>query len=233
MTHHPAPNPLLSFFGVALRGRTFLNIVYLWLAFPFGLLYFVALVTLLALGVGLAIVWVGFAILFFTLLAVWAAGGFERALAMGLLGATVPPRRAPGPATETAGQWLRGVFAGPALWKSLGFLLLKFPLGLVGWVVSVTTLAVSGAFVLAPVIYALGGTVDLDFDIFLPRLLLRGTNDWVDAAILLAIGAFMLLATLHLHNAMAFAWARLSELMLGGGEAAARHPPQGAQPASL
>jgi hypothetical protein len=232
MTHHPAPNPLASFFGVALRGRTYLNIVYLWLAFPFGLLYFVALVTCLSLGVGLAIVWVGFAILFFTLLAVWAAGAFERSLAMGLLGASVPPRRAPGPAVETPGQWLRGVFAGPALWKSLGFLLLKFPLGLAGWIVSVTTLAVSGAFVLAPVVYALGGTVDLAFDIFLPRLLLRGTDDWIDAAILMVIGVFMLVATLHLHNALAFAWARLSESMLGG-EPAARRAPREAQPASL
>ena len=232
MTDRPAPNPLASFFGVVVSGRTYLNIIYLWLSFPLGLAYFIALVTCFALGIGLAIVWVGFAILFFTLLAAWGAAAFERALAVGLLGAAVPPMRAPGPAAATPGQWLRGVFAGPALWKGLAFLFLKFPLGLVGWVVSVTTLSVSGALAFAPLVWALGGTVDLDYGILLPGLYLRGMEGWVDALVLWAVGVFSLLLTLHLHNGIAFAWARLSEAMLGG-DGRSGEPAVAAQAVSL
>jgi hypothetical protein len=225
MTDHPARNPLAAFFGVVLRGRTYLNVVYLWLSFPLGLFYFIALVTLLALGAGLAILWIGFAILFFTLLGAWGAAVLERALAVGLLGAEVPPMRRERPAVETPGTWLRGVFAGATLWKGLAFLFLKFPLGLAGWIVSVTTLSVSGALAAAPVIYALGGSVDLDFVLLLPGFDLRGTEGWGDALLLGAIGWLLLFVTLHLHNALAYAWARFAELMLGAGRATAVEPP--------
>lgn len=42
---------LIKFFGVAVQGRTYLNMLYLLLSFPLGLSYFVILVTGLALGI--------------------------------------------------------------------------------------------------------------------------------------------------------------------------------------
>ena len=41
----PAAGPLRRFFGVAASGRTYLNLLYIWLAFPLGLAYFIFLIT--------------------------------------------------------------------------------------------------------------------------------------------------------------------------------------------
>jgi hypothetical protein len=38
-------NILVKFFGVAARSQTYLNLLYLFLAFPLGLAYFIFLVT--------------------------------------------------------------------------------------------------------------------------------------------------------------------------------------------
>lgn len=48
-----------GFFGVVAEPRSYLNIVYLLLAFPLGTFYFVFLVTGLSLGFGLIITLVG------------------------------------------------------------------------------------------------------------------------------------------------------------------------------
>ena len=84
-------NGLSKFFGVAVRGQTYLNMLYLLLAFPLGLFYFVFLVTGLSLGVSLVIVWVGifFLLIVFT---VWIALlVMERYLAIQLLHEDIPP----------------------------------------------------------------------------------------------------------------------------------------------
>ncbi len=44
------------FFGVVARGQSYLNMIYLLLAFPLGVCYFVFLVTGLSLGIGLLII---------------------------------------------------------------------------------------------------------------------------------------------------------------------------------
>jgi hypothetical protein len=212
----PARSPLLSvlarFFGVAIDGRSYLNVLYLWLAFPLGLAYFILLVTGFSVGIGLTILWIGLAILFLLMLAVWGLEGLERVLAIGLLGASVPAR------LPSAGEfgfraWVKAVFKSSALWKGLAFLFIKFPLGLAGWVVSVVSLSVSIALALAPVSYWFGGRVDLDVWI-LDRWILDGP---AGMALLSLTGFLMLFVTLHLHNGLAWLWKKLAEILLGGG----------------
>ena len=57
------------FAGAVLRGQTWLNLAYLLLAFPTGLVYFIVLVVGISLGVALAILVVGLGILLATLAA--------------------------------------------------------------------------------------------------------------------------------------------------------------------
>nr|QNO47354.1 hypothetical protein LNGCCOLK_00031 [Methanosarcinales archaeon ANME-2c ERB4] len=80
-----------QFFGVAARGQTYLNIIYLLLSFPLGTAYFVFLVTGLLLGLSLSIVWVGIPILLLMLAAWWGLVVFERQLAIWLLHVDIPP----------------------------------------------------------------------------------------------------------------------------------------------
>lgn len=210
----PARNPVLaflaSFFGVLISGRSYLNVLYLWLAFPLGLIYFVLLVTGFSLGIGLMIIWIGLGILFVLMLAIWALEGLERVLAIGLLGAEVPVRL---PASEAVGakNWLKAVFKSSSLWKGIAFLFIKFPLGMVCWIVSVVTLSVSLALTLSPVSYWFGwSSIVIEDWVFDP------TVAW---PVLSIVGFFMLLLTLHLHNAMGWVWKKLAELMLGEGSA--------------
>jgi hypothetical protein len=119
------------FFGVVVRPRTWLNVLFQWLAFPLGLFYFVFLVTGLSVGLGLVIVWVGIPILLVVAGAWWLFGAFERVQAKYLLGAHIPP--APR-AWETAnGVWgkLKAHFGSAATWKDLLYLLAKLAFGTV------------------------------------------------------------------------------------------------------
>ena len=200
--------PIVEFFAVPFRLRTYGSLLYLWLAFPLGLVYFVGLTVGFAAGVPLTLVWVGLLLLFLTMAGAWLAQGLERQLAIHLLGAAVPERL--DPARPVNGKRLvavRAVGSSAALWKGLVFLFLKFPLGLVGWVISLVTLIVPVAFVAAPFALLFGrGHVELG--VWTP-------TTFVGALPLAFAGALALLLSLHLHNALGLVWARLAEGLLG------------------
>ena len=128
------------FARVVLQGQTWLNVAYLLLAFPTGLAYFVVLVVGITLGASLAILLIGLAILLATLAAWRAMAALERGLARGLLGVPIaaPADRRGQPPIEQVKGWLRD----PVTWKSLVFVALKFPLG----VVSFAAVVVLGGF---------------------------------------------------------------------------------------
>jgi hypothetical protein len=182
-------------------------IAYVQLAFPLGLAWFVGLTVGFAAGVPLTLVWVGFLVLLLTVISAWAAEGLERRLAIWLVGARVPARRARPAGRETAWKWLKSILTGPALWKGLAFLFLRFPLGVAGWVVSVVTLALSTAFLVLPILVATGHAH------IEPRFwTIDGPADALPFSLLGLVG---LIGTFHLHRGLGWAWARLAEWLLG------------------
>jgi len=198
--------------------RTWGAVAYLWLGFPLGLAWFVGMTVGFATGIALTIVWIGLGILAATLVAVWGAEGLERQLAILLLGARVPARRARPAGPESAGGWARSVLGGAALWKGIVFLALRFPLGLAGWVFSVVSLAVSFALLAAPWVRLLGGDVNLDFDGW-------GLSPEDGVWVLSIVGAVGLVVSLHLHRALGWLWARLAEQLLGAAAPQPTAPP--------
>ena len=64
-------NLVMRFFTAPVEVRTYTNLFYLALAFPLGLFYFIFLLTGLALGFGLTIIWIGLPILAVVLAASW------------------------------------------------------------------------------------------------------------------------------------------------------------------
>lgn len=205
--------------------KTWGAIAYIWLGFPLGLAWFIGMTVGFVTGLALTLIWIGLALLAATLLAVWGAEGLERQLAILLLGARVPERRVRRPEGESAKSWIRSVAKGPALWKGIFFLALRFPLGLLGWVASVVSLSVSVACMMAPWIYYFGvGHVDIDLGFGL-GIVDSGPGSWA----LAVAGMIGLVISLHLHRGLGWIWARLAERLLGGGPEGA---PTEAQPPS-
>ena len=190
------------FFNVAARPSTYGNVAYVWLAFPLGIAYFVLLVTGSALSVGLSLLWIGLVVMIALLLSIRGLGDFERVLAKWLLGESFTARAWPA-RSQRFFPWLGSLVKDSTTWKGALFLLVKFPIGIACWVVSVTTFAVSAAFLAAPLEY--GGRIYVgDFVI----------HDPTGGFLISAVGALLLIVTLHLHNAMGALWRFMGRQLL-------------------
>lgn len=206
---------LMAFFGAPLRGQTYLNILYLFLAFPLGLIYFTFLVTGLSVGVGLTIVWVGLLILLAVFAAWYGMLAFERVMAIGLLREQIPPM-APQAAPGT-GIWQQFTSAlrNPVTWKGLLYLVAKFPLGVLSFVVLVSFLSTGLALLLAPAYYS-----------YLPPVVDMTINGWYvnpvwaldtlqEAIIASVAGILVLLVGLQAFNGLAWVSGKFARVMLG------------------
>jgi signal transduction histidine kinase len=132
------------------QGATYASAVYLLLGLPLGVFYFTFLVTAISLGGGLLIVWIGVPILAGTVIAWRAMGTFERALLSGMVGAAIdPPQRRIEPAMSLWRK-ARALLSDSYTWRSFGWLLLRFPLGIAGFVVVVVLVSVSVSLLFAP-----------------------------------------------------------------------------------
>jgi hypothetical protein len=204
----PRRSAFIRFLRAPLEARSYTNFVFLALAFPLGLAYFIFLSVGLSLGLGLALIVIGIPLLALMFAASWGLTALERQLAIHLLGAEVPPMR---PMRQTAprGFWRSvGDFLGnPVTWKGMGYLLLKLPLGIVTFVVTVFLCALSGAFLIAPFAYPMGL---LEWDGMVWNL------DNPFAAVLCGvIGLVLVFLSVHVVNGLAWVWRTLASAMLG------------------
>lgn len=215
-TPKPQRSPLARFFRAPIELRSYGNLLYLALAFPTGLAYFIFLVVGLSLGLSLAIVWVGLPILALVLAMSFGLAAAERQLAIHLLGARVPPMLPAAPAAETT-VWrrVRDFLENPVTWKGLGYLAVKFPLGLLSFVLLVVLLSVAGALLATPFVYP-----------WLPIALFDMPIDNLWGALACGIaGAALALVSLNLLNLLAAGWRELAQVLLGSPRFAATVAP--------
>jgi hypothetical protein len=194
-----------------LQAQTYLNILYLLLAFPLGIFYFVFLVTGLSVGLSLIIIWIGIPILLLVLIGWWGMAAFERELAIRLLRVEIPPMKRE---TEPGlGLWarLKTYLGNPVTWKGLAYLFIKFPLGIFSFVVAITLVSVSLSFVAVPVAFP-----------FVPEQILieADTGGWVidtfgEALLVGVVGLVLALLSVYLMNWLAYASGWLATVMLG------------------
>ena len=132
-------------FGPIVHAQTYRHLLYALLGFPLGVLYFAIMITGLAAGFGTLIVVIGFVFLVITLTVARAFGRMERELSKALLGAVFesqpPPRM----------HW-RAMLGDRRSWTTVVYLVLRFPLGIVGFVASILMLAAVPAMA-APLLY--------------------------------------------------------------------------------
>lgn len=145
-----------------IRVQTYKTLLYLLIGFPLGIAYLIGLVTGGALGVGLLITVVGLPILLLTVSVATMVAGLEAWLATSLVGVdtTVPSFLTkleledglafPGDGFVDA---IRQLVTAPSTWTSVVLLLTKFVFGIVSFVAVVTSTAVVGALLSAPVLY--------------------------------------------------------------------------------
>jgi signal transduction histidine kinase len=191
------------FAGVVARPQTWRSLAYLLLAFPTGLVYFIVLVVGVSTGVALAIVVVGLGILIVTLAAWRGMASIERSLARRLLGVAIPhpPDRRGLPRVERVTRWLRD----PVTWKSLIFVALKFPLGVITFALVVGVGFLSLVLLLAPLI-VIGTPVTIFGWIFESSL---------EALPLTLLGIIACLLWLNGTNGLGWLWALYARVMLG------------------
>lgn len=201
-------NLLVRFLTAPVQVRTYTNLFYLALAFPLGLFYFVFLLTGLALGFGLTIIWIGLPILAVVLAASWGLAALERRLAILLLGAEVPPMASEA-SKQTTGIWniVQEFLANPVTWKGLGFLFVKLPMGMLSFVTTLTLLVIPFAFMLAPIAWG--------FDDVYYNIPFWNVDTFGETLILAGIGFMGLIVSLNVLNGLALVWRELAEAMLG------------------
>jgi signal transduction histidine kinase len=194
---------LARFAGTAVRPQTWLNVLYLLVAFPLGLAYFIVLVVGASVGAALAVLVIGLGILLATLVASRAMAAIERGAARALLGVPIarPPDRRDQKPLHRIGHWLRD----PVTWKGLVFVALKFPLGVATFALVVASGFISLVFLLAPLIVLITPVTVFGWIVESP----------LQALPLTVVGVPAVLLSLHLYNGLAWLWALFARVMLG------------------
>jgi hypothetical protein len=202
------------FFKVMVSGQAYIKLLYLLAAFPLGLFYFCFLVSGLSLGISLTIVWVGLPILLLVGAGWLWLVAFERFMVIHLLKENVPATR---PTLQgDVGIWRRisAYLTNPVTWKGLLYLFLKFPLGMVTFVVLIVLVALTLAFLSLPFTYQ-------SQQFFQEGFLHAGQFVWqVDSLGEALLGAFIGLLlwplSLNISNGLAWVHAKFARLMLSG-----------------
>jgi hypothetical protein len=193
------------FFGVVAQPRTWLNVVYHWLAFPLGLFYFVFLTVGLSLGVSLVVIWVGIPILLVVVGAWWLFAAFERIQAQRLLGVPVAPSLRAWEQHDGVWAKLRGHFGSGSTWLDLLYLVAKLPMGIVSYALSVVAVSTTAWLLAMPFLWyfevpTMDGT-------WVPPL-------WF-AALAVPLGVLAFFLWLHALNAWAWVCGKWALVVLG------------------
>ena len=185
-------------FGPVLQARTYRNVAYLLISYPFGILSFVMMIAGLSTGLGLAIILVGFLILALTLALARVFGTVERRLMEALLGAQFEPRAVP----VSHGR-LPARLTDPRSWLTAMYFVVRFPLVVIGFVASILMLA-SVMVIAAPLLYTM-----IPLTIGFERVT---TSE--EAILASLIGCVMFLLLTHAVNGLASISRRLAVAML-------------------
>jgi hypothetical protein len=208
-------NPLERLYGVFVKPQSYLNILYLFLAFPLGIAYFVFLVTGFSLGISLLIVWVGLLVLAGVFALCWPLTLFERQMAISLLHLDIPPLRSDTQPGSTLFQQIKAHLGSASTWKGILFLFLKFPIGIADFTVAVTLLSLSVGLLFAPLAYPW-----IQIDLGVTRL-----HSLPAAMVAFFFGLIVAPLSLHVLNFIADLQGKFARYMLSGSQPAYT-PPQ-------
>src|SRR5438552_2188914 len=165
-----------SKFRVLWEKQTYVNLLYLLVSFPLGIFYVVFLLLGLASFLNTTVI-LGALILLLVIFIWWRLARFERNLAMRWLHVEINPM-AP-PHKEGLNRWerLRMHLTNAVTWKSLAYLFVKFPLGIISFVVIVNMFVLTLGFTVFSLII---GLLVMPF-LYLFRAHTRRRGEWREA----------------------------------------------------
>jgi uncharacterized membrane protein len=145
-----------GFFSVFLDPHAYGSLFFMILSLATGIIYFVITVAGLSISVGLGVVIIGvpFFLTFIGLTRIVSLS--EGRLIEAMTGERMPRRPVhPGP---PASFWARigNMLKDPRTWSTLAYLVLMLPLGIVYFVIAITGLSMSLAFIIAPLVEVFG-----------------------------------------------------------------------------
>jgi len=149
-TTYRVRSPLRNPFRLLISPEPWLAFIFMILSFAIGLFWFIVLVTLIALGGGLAITLVGLPLLAGTLI-LWTYGArLERFRVNAMLGTHIENPYRPLP---EGSNWTRFKVraSDPHTWLDLLYLFLLFPIGIAEFVIAVTIVSLDGALLTMPI----------------------------------------------------------------------------------
>ena len=192
--------------------KFFPNLVYLLLALPLGILYFVILVTGYALGAGLIITLVGIPILVTMIFVTYLLGDLDRAMTSKLLGVKIAKPEAKPAKDDSARSILVTQLKSLEFWKEFIYLLLKMPLGVVAFTVTIVLISVSLGLIAAPLIFTYVPEAQM--------LLWHGfvVDTMQEAVVTSVVGLLLGVISVLLINGFASALGSISVWALGRGE---------------
>lgn len=197
-----------GFFHSLIEKQTYLNLVYLLLAFPLGIIYFVFLVTGFSLGFGLIVTFLGIPILLGMLAATWGMAALERQLANHLLAAEIEPMPLMPGQGERLWSRIKTLVSTAATWKSLVYLFLDFPLGIISFVLTVTLLSIPPYLIFLPLYYRW-----TDF-YYAPY---HRVNTLAEAFLFVPVGVILIPIVLAALNGIAAGYRAIARTLLGSG----------------
>ncbi len=195
-------------FEVLLQSQSYRSVLYVLLGLPLGLLYWLMLLVGWSLGGMLTVVTIGMPLLLMTLTVTRLLARFERWQASVLLGQVMPVPALP--ETTGAGFWgrLGTQVRDPALLRSMAYLLLKFPLSLLPFVLALSLSVVSLLLITAPFTY----------DLVVLRLASWQVTTLPEALGVALLGLICGTCGLHLVQALASRLGRVAYLLLSAEE---------------
>jgi hypothetical protein len=201
------------FFGAATQGQSYRNLAYLVLGLPLGTTWFSVLVSGISTGVSLLVVaLLGIPVLLGLWYAVRFFANVERRVANALVGQHLAP--APIATTHGGNVWvrLRAMSADRDRWRELGYLMLRFPVGVATFTAATTALATPFIVAYAPIAARREEEPFGDWALS-ARMDDMASSPW--AWFLIPLGLVLLFGSLHLMNALAKACGRLASKCLG------------------
>lgn len=235
MVLHAVTGRVWSFLSVPLRPQTYLNLLYLLLAFPLGLAYFLVFSIGLSLGISLLVVFVGAPILVILVGLALGIGSIERRLTEFFLNVDISGRPSIEGETLRERAWTLGT--DPGTWLTLLYLPVKLVFGFVALLVLLHGLVTGGALLFVPFHYTDPGlyvgvvrnrpvefhpAVHVGWNRLLVGVETVITLDFwqvttrSEALVVATVGAVVCLLGLHLLNALARLNGRVARRLLDG-----------------